>query len=98
MIIEEYKSHLNERGNEGLPALPLSPEQTAEIIEYLKDENNNDVNLALELLTHRVPAGVDQSAYVKAAFLNDVAIKKISSSIISPSEAVKITGHHARWL
>jgi aconitate hydratase 2/2-methylisocitrate dehydratase len=92
MIIEEYKSHLNERGNEGLPALPLSPEQTAEIIEYLKDENNNDVNLALELLTHRVPAGVDQSAYVKAAFLNDIAIKKISSSIISPSEAVKLLG------
>src|SRR6056300_532778 len=92
MIIQDYISHTKERGKEGLPPLPLTPEQTAELVTFLKDDKKQDLEYALELLINRVPAGVDQSAYVKAAFLNDVAQKKINSSLIAPSKAVEILG------
>ncbi len=92
MIIQDYISHTKERGKEGLPSLPLTPEQTAELVTFLKDDKKQDLEYALELLINRVPAGVDQSAYVKAAFLNDVAQKKINNSLISPSKAVELLG------
>ena len=92
MIIQDYISHTKERGKEGLPPLPLTPEQTAELVTFLKDDKKQDLEYALELLINRVPAGVDQSAYVKAAFLNDVAQKKINNSLISPSKAVEFLG------
>ncbi len=92
MIIQDYISHTKERGKESLPPLPLTPEQTAELVTFLKDDKKQDLEYALELLINRVPAGVDQSAYVKAAFLNDVAQKKINNSLISPSKAVELLG------
>jgi aconitate hydratase 2/2-methylisocitrate dehydratase len=92
MIIQEYIAHTTERGKDGLPPLALTPEQTAELVTFLKDDKKQDLEYALELLINRVPAGVDQSAYVKAAFLNDVAQKKINSSLIAPSKAVEILG------
>ncbi|MGA0722772.1 MAG: bifunctional aconitate hydratase 2/2-methylisocitrate dehydratase [Methylophilaceae bacterium] len=91
-MIQDYISHTKERGKEGLPPLPLTPEQTAELVTFLKDDKKQDLEYALELLINRVPAGVDQSAYVKAAFLNDVAQKKINNSLISPSKAVELLG------
>ena len=92
MIIQDYISHTTERGKDGLPPLALTPEQTAGLVTILKDDKKQDLEYALELLINRVPAGVDQSAYVKAAFLNDVAQKKINSSLIAPSKAVEILG------
>ncbi len=92
MIIQDYISHTKERGKEGLPPLPLTPEQTAELVTFLKDDKKQDLEYALELLINRVPAGVDQSAYVKAAFLNDVAQKKINNCLILPSKAVELLG------
>ncbi|MGB4562972.1 MAG: bifunctional aconitate hydratase 2/2-methylisocitrate dehydratase [Methylophilaceae bacterium] len=92
MIIQDYITHTKERGKEGLPPLPLTPEQTAELVTFLKDDKKQDLEYALELLINRVPAGVDQSAYVKAAFLNDVAQKKINNSLILPSKAVELLG------
>ena len=92
MIIQDYISHTTEREKDGLPPLALTPEQTAELVTFLKDDKKQDLEYALELLINRVPAGVDQSAYVKAAFLNDVAQKKINSSLIAPSKAVEILG------
>ena len=92
MIIQDYITHTKERGKEGLPPLPLTPEQTAELVKFLKDDKKQDLEYALELLINRVPAGVDQSAYVKAAFLNDVAQKKINNSLILPSKAVELLG------
>jgi aconitate hydratase 2/2-methylisocitrate dehydratase len=92
MIIQDYIAHTTERGKDNLPPLALTPEQTAELVTFLKDDKKQDLEYALELLINRVPAGVDQSAYVKAAFLNDVAQKKINSSLIAPSKAVEILG------
>ena len=92
MILDTYKTHTNDRIKEQLPPLPLSPQQTAELIEYIKDETYQNLDEALNLLLHKVPAGVDQAAYIKAGFLNDIANKKITSSVLSPEKAIQVLG------
>jgi len=88
-FIEEYKAHVIEREALGVPPLPLSAQQTAELIELIKVDYTDEL---LDLLTNRVSPGVDDAAYVKAAFLNDVASQKVTVSAISPAHAVKIMG------
>ena len=88
-FIEDYKAHVTEREALGVPPLPLSAEQTAELIELIKTDCTDEL---LDLLTNRVSPGVDDAAYVKAAFLNDVAAEKISVSCISPEQAVSMLG------
>ncbi|QOY53275.1 bifunctional aconitate hydratase 2/2-methylisocitrate dehydratase [Candidatus Sulfurimonas baltica] len=88
-FIEEYKAHIAERELLGVPALPLSAEQTAEVIELIKSNCTEEL---VDLITNRVSPGVDDAAYVKAAFLNDVASAKVTVSGITPAHAVKIMG------
>ncbi len=88
-FIEDYKAHVTEREALGVPPLPLSAEQTAELIELIKTDCTDEL---LELLTNRVSPGVDDAAYVKAAFLNDVAAEKVSVSCIAPEQAVSMLG------
>ena len=92
MILDTYKTHTNDRIKEQLPPLPLNPQQTAELIEYIKDETHQNLDEALNLLLHKVPAGVDQAAYIKAGFLNDIANKKITSSVLTPEKAIQVLG------
>lgn len=88
-FMEDYKAHVVEREALGVPALPLNAEQTAQIIELIK---KNPTDELLDLLTNRVAPGVDDAAYVKAAFLNDVALENVSVSAISPKQAVEMLG------
>ncbi len=88
-MLENYKKSLKERADLGIPPLPLSAEQTSELVELIKKENNKDL---LELLINRVPAGVDDAAYVKAAFLADISQKKIKCELISPKDATFYLG------
>ncbi len=90
-FIEEYKAHIAEREALGVPPLPLSAEQTAALIEMIK-AGEGDMEQNVDLITNRVSPGVDDAAYVKAAFLNDVASEKVSVNAISPAHAVKIMG------
>jgi len=90
-FIQEYKAHVAERETLGVPPLPLSAEQTAALIEMIK-AGEGDTAENLDLLTNRVSPGVDDAAYVKAAFLNDVAAEKISVPAIAPEKAIKIMG------
>ena len=90
-MLKEYKSHVAERATQNIPPLPLDAEQTAELIDLLK-KDHAESNLLLELLKERVPAGVDQSAYVKAGFLADITNGKASSPYISKLDAVQILG------
>ena len=87
-FIEDYKAHVTEREALGVPALPLSAEQTAEVIELIKADCTEEL---LDLLTNRVSPGVDDAAYVKAAFLNDVAAEKVTVDAIAPEKAVENT-------
>jgi aconitate hydratase 2/2-methylisocitrate dehydratase len=90
-FIEEYKAHVAQRDTLGVPPLPLSAEQTAALIEMIK-AGEGDAAFNLDLLTNRVSPGVDDAAYVKAAFLNDVASEKVKVDSITPEKAIEIMG------
>ena len=72
-MLEAYRKAAAEREALGIPALPLTAQQTAELAELLKNPPAGEGEFLLELLTHRVPAGVDDAAKVKASFLAAVA-------------------------
>ncbi|WP_260295486.1 bifunctional aconitate hydratase 2/2-methylisocitrate dehydratase [Sedimenticola hydrogenitrophicus] len=91
-MLESYRKHVEERAAEGIPALPLNPEQTAQLVELLKNPPAGEETYLLDLITHRVPAGVDQSAYVKAAFLADVAKGNCSCALIDRVKATELLG------
>ena len=91
-LIEEYKAHTQERAKLGVPPLPLTAKQTAELVELLKESPVKEPEYLLDLLKNRVPAGVDDAAYVKAAFLNDIVQGKAKSEVLDAVEAVKILG------
>ena len=90
-MLEAYKKIEKERAELGIPPEPLDAEQTADLVELIK-ENSDDGELLLDLLINRVPAGVDDAAYVKAAFLNDIATKKITCDLIDPIKATFYLG------
>jgi len=90
-MLSEYKAHVDERAAQNIPPLPLDADQTAQLVDLLKSEHEES-ELLLHLLKERVPAGVDQSAYVKAAFLADITTGKTSSPYIAKSDAVHILG------
>ena len=90
-MLENYYKSVKERADMGIPPLPLNAEQTSQLIELIKHADNEKKEL-LTLLTERVPAGVDDAAYVKAAFLTDVAKKKVSTKLITPQQATFFLG------
>jgi len=89
-FIKEYKEHVAQREALGVPPLPLTAAQTVEVIESIKVGEN--VEEMLELLRNRVSPGVDDAAYVKAAFLNEVASEEHHVAAIAPEEAVAMLG------
>ncbi len=91
-MLKEYDQHVAERLALGLPPLPLNPEQTAQLVDLLKNPAAGTEAALMELLQNRVPAGVDQAAYVKAAFLADVANGKAVSPLVSREKAVQLLG------
>ncbi|PPC96476.1 MAG: bifunctional aconitate hydratase 2/2-methylisocitrate dehydratase, partial [Methylotenera sp.] len=91
-MLKAYAAHVQERASQQLPPLPLSAEQVAQLVELLKNPPAGEEKLLVDLLENRVPAGVDQAAYVKAAFLSDIAHGKASSPLVSAEQAVALLG------
>lgn len=91
-MLDAYHSHVAERANEGLPPLPLSAEQIADLIELIKKPPSGKEDEILELFIHRVPPGVDQAAYVKAGFLADITKGSANSPLIDKAKAAEILG------
>jgi aconitate hydratase 2 / 2-methylisocitrate dehydratase len=92
-LLANYKAHSQERLNEGgLPALPLTAEQTAELVELLKANPVVEAEYCLDLFTNKINPGVDDAAYVKAAFLNDIVQGNVTCSVISKVQAIEILG------
>jgi len=92
-LIAEYKAHSEERLQEGgLPPLALSADQTAQLVELLKANTVEDASYALELFSDKINPGVDDAAYVKAAFLNDIVQGNVACTVISKIDAIKILG------
>ncbi|ADG93008.1 aconitate hydratase 2 [Arcobacter nitrofigilis DSM 7299] len=92
-LIADYKAHTQERLNEGgLPPLALTADQTAQLVELLKANTVEDSDYALDMFKNKINPGVDDAAYVKAAFLNDLVQGKAACPVISKLEAIEILG------
>ncbi|MCT4713462.1 bifunctional aconitate hydratase 2/2-methylisocitrate dehydratase [Enterobacteriaceae bacterium H18W14] len=91
-MLEEYRKHVAERAAEGIVAKPLDATQMAALVELLKNPPAGEEEFLLDLITNRVPPGVDEAAYVKAGFLAALAKGDAISPLISPEKAVELLG------
>ncbi|WP_261845221.1 bifunctional aconitate hydratase 2/2-methylisocitrate dehydratase [Aliamphritea ceti] len=91
-MLEAYRKHVEERAQESVPAKPLDADQTAALVELLKNPPAGEEAFILDLLENRVPAGVDQAAYVKAGFLAAVAKGDATSPLVDQVKAVELLG------
>ncbi|WP_028455096.1 bifunctional aconitate hydratase 2/2-methylisocitrate dehydratase [Chitinilyticum litopenaei] len=91
-MLEAYRQHVAERAALGIPPLPLTAQQVVELVELLKNPPAGEEAFLVDLLTHRVPPGVDDAAKVKAAFLAAVASGADSCSLVSRAKAVELLG------
>ncbi|MDO5769137.1 MAG: bifunctional aconitate hydratase 2/2-methylisocitrate dehydratase [Psychrobacter sp.] len=91
-MLEAYRQHIAQRAELGTVPLPLTEFQVAELTELLKNPPAGEEDFLMDLLTERVPAGVDQAAYVKAAFLAAIVKGEAQSPLIDKKKAVQILG------
>lgn len=91
-MLEAYRHHVAERAALGIPPLPLSAQQTADVIELLKAPPAGEENFLVDLITNRVPAGVDDAAKVKASYLAAVAFDTEKCALISRERATELLG------
>ncbi len=91
-MLKAYRDHVAERAALGIPPLPLSAQQTGELIELLKNPPKGEEATLVELITHRVPAGVDDAAKVKASYLAAVAFGKEKTPLITRETATQLLG------
>ncbi|MGB7184143.1 MAG: aconitate hydratase B, partial [Burkholderiaceae bacterium] len=91
-MLDAYRKHVAERAEQGIVPLPLDAAQVEALVGLLKSPPKGEEDFLMNLLTERVPPGVDQAAYVKAAFLADVAKGTATSPLIDPKRAVEILG------
>ncbi|MFN3888025.1 MAG: aconitate hydratase B, partial [Aquabacterium sp.] len=91
-MLQAYRQHVAERAALGIPPLPLSAQQVAELIELIKNPPAGEDAFLLDLLTHRVPPGVDDAAKVKASFLSAVAHGDLAVALISKAKATELLG------
>src|SRR5450830_1708570 len=91
-MLQSYRAHVAERAALGIPPLPLSAKQTGELIELLKNPPKGEETTLVDLITHRVPAGVDDAAKVKASYLAAVAHGTEKCVLISREKATELLG------
>ncbi len=91
-MLEAYRQHVEERAEMGTVPKPLDAEQTTGLVELLKNPPAGEEDFLLDLISNRVPAGVDEAAYVKAGFLSAIARGEATSPLLSRQDAVKLLG------
>jgi aconitate hydratase 2 / 2-methylisocitrate dehydratase len=91
-FMQTYQAHVAERAALGIPPLPLSAKQVEALIEEIKKPTAGEESQLVDLITHRVPPGVDDAAKVKASFLSAVAHGDISVALISKAKATELLG------
>jgi len=91
-MLAAYRQHVAERAALGIPPLPLDAKQTADLVELLKAPPAGEEATLVELITHRVPPGVDDAAKVKASFLAAIAHGEAKSPLITPEKATELLG------
>jgi aconitate hydratase 2/2-methylisocitrate dehydratase len=91
-LVESYKQHTKERAELGVPPLALTADQVSQLVELLKADKIEEEEYLLDLFENRIPAGVDDAAYIKAAFLNAIVQDDTHSHAIDKHYAIKILG------
>ena len=91
-MLKAYRDHVAERAALGIPPLPLDAKQTAELIELIKAPPAGEDAFLMDLLTHRVPPGVDDAAKVKASYLAAVAHGTQKCSLLTAEKATELLG------
>ena len=91
-MLEAYRAHVAERAALGIPPLPLTKQQTVELVALLKAPPKGEEAFLVDLITYRVPAGVDDAAEVKAKFLAEVGAGKTACALISRAKATELLG------
>ncbi|WP_422422397.1 bifunctional aconitate hydratase 2/2-methylisocitrate dehydratase [Pseudomonas sp. GZD-222] len=91
-MLEAYRKHIEERAAQGIVPQPLNAEQTAGLVELLKNPPAGEEAVLVDLITNRVPPGVDEAAYVKAGFLSALAKGEATSPLIDKKRAVELLG------
>ncbi len=91
-MLEAYREHVESRSAEGIPPLPLTAEQTEQLIDLLRRPPSGEEDFLVDLLTHRVPAGVDDAARVKAGFLARLAKSDEACALIDKVRATELLG------
>ncbi|PPC89331.1 MAG: bifunctional aconitate hydratase 2/2-methylisocitrate dehydratase [Methylobacter sp.] len=91
-MLEQYRIHVEERAAEGVVPKPLTAEQVAALVELIKQPPAGEADFILDLLANRVPAGVDEAAYVKAGFLAAIAKGEAHSPILDAARATELLG------
>ena len=92
-MLDAYREHVAERAAQNIPPAPLSPEQVAGLVELIQAPPAGEEALLIELLTERVPPGVDEAAYVKAGFLSSIAKAETACALINREQAVALLGN-----
>lgn len=91
-MLQDYRKHVDERAAQGVVPKPLDAEQTAALVELVKNPPTGEEDFVLDLLVNRVPPGVDEAAYIKAGFLAAIAKGEAQSSILDPARATELLG------
>jgi len=91
-MIEAYLQHEKERAGQGIPALPLTAQQTDELCRLLQNPPKGREQFLLTLLRERVSPGVDPAARVKAGFLDGIVTSRLSSPLVAPVDAIRMLG------
>jgi aconitate hydratase 2/2-methylisocitrate dehydratase len=91
-MLQEYRNHIAKRAAEGIVPKALDAEQTAALVELVKKPPAGEEAFLIDLLTNRVPAGVDEAAYVKAGFLAAITKGEATSPILTPEKATELLG------
>ncbi|MEL0068065.1 MAG: aconitate hydratase B, partial [Gammaproteobacteria bacterium] len=91
-MLETYRAHVEERAQIGIVPKPISPEQMNDLVDLIKNPPAGEEEFIYDLLANRVPAGVDQAAYIKAGLLTAIAKGETSSPIVSKEQAVELLG------
>jgi aconitate hydratase 2 / 2-methylisocitrate dehydratase len=92
-VLEAYREHVAERASQNIPPKPLSAEQVAGLIDLLKNPPAGEGDYLLDLISNRVPPGVDEAAYVKAGFLAAIVKGEAESPLLDKLAAVKLLGN-----
>jgi aconitate hydratase 2/2-methylisocitrate dehydratase len=87
---DEYLAEMAERAAEGIVPKPLTAAATSKLVELLKNPPKGEEDFLINLITNCVPPGVDEAAYVKAAFLSAVTKGETKSPLISPGLATDL--------